>query len=89
MDLKLGLVITQAHITEIPVTDLVIKSVAKMGYDQGFPTTGLKFTNQQGQMYHDNDWIAGVVYDEYEQQENEIYDDNEEIDYLKQQTRTG
>ena len=66
MDLKSGLVITQAHITEIPITDLVIKSVEKMGYDQGFPTTGLKFTNCQGQIYYDNDWIAGVEYDEYE-----------------------
>ena len=46
MDLNLGLVTTQAYIYEIPITDLVIKSVEKMGYDQGFPTTGLKFTNQ-------------------------------------------
>ena len=56
-----------------------------MGYDQDFPTTGLKFTNCQGQIYYDNDWIAGVEYDEYEQQENEIDDDNEEIDYEEQQ----
>ena len=56
-----------------------------MGYDQGFPTTGLKFTNCQGQIYYDNDWIAGVEYDEYEQQENEIDDDDEEIDYEEQQ----
>ena len=85
MDLNSGLVITQAHITEIPITDLVIKSVEKMGYDQGFPTAGLKFTNCQGQIYYDNDWIAGVEQDEYEQQENEIDDDNEEIDYEEQQ----
>ena len=56
-----------------------------MGYDQGFPTTGLKFANCQGQIYYDNDWIAGVEYDEYEQQENEIDDDDEEIDYEEQQ----
>ena len=37
MDLTLGLV--------IPVTDIVIKAVQKMGSNQGFPTTGLKFTN--------------------------------------------
>ena len=54
MDLNSGLVITQAHITEIPITGLVIKSVEKMGYDQGFPTTGLKFTNHQRQIYYDN-----------------------------------
>ena len=45
MDLNLGLVIAQVHVTEIPVTDLVIKSVEEMAYDQGFPTTGLKSTN--------------------------------------------
>ena len=31
MDLTLGLVISQAKVTEIPVTDLVIKAVKKMG----------------------------------------------------------
>ena len=87
MDVNSGLVITQEHITEITITDLVIKSVEKMGYEQGFPITGLKFTNRQGQIYYDNDWITGVVYDEYEyeQQENEIDDDNEEIDSEEQQ----
>ena len=48
MDLTSGLVITHANVTEIPVTDLVIKAVEKMGYDQGFPTTGMKFINRQG-----------------------------------------
>ena len=89
--------ITQANVTEIPVTDLVIKAVEKMGYDQGFPTTGMKFTNRQGQIYLDNDWIAGVDYDEYEDEEDpedpedeenpedENDDNNEETDYEEQQ----
>ena len=33
MDLNSGLVTNRAHITEIPITDLVIKSVETMGYD--------------------------------------------------------
>ena len=45
MDLTSGLVITQTNVTEIPDADIVIKAVEKMGYNQGFPTTGLKFTN--------------------------------------------
>ena len=91
MDLTSGLVITHANVTEIPVTDLVIKAVEKMGYDQGFPTTGMKFTNRQGQIYLDNDWIAGVDYDEYEYEENpedpedENDDNNGETDYEEQQ----
>ena len=93
MDLTSGLVITHASVTEIPVTDLVIKAVEKMGYDQGFPTSGMKFTtpNRQGQIYLDNDWIAGVDYDEYEDEENpedpedENDDNNEETDYEEQQ----
>ena len=92
-----GLVITHANVTEIPVTDLVIKAVEKMVYDQGFPTTGMKFTNRQGQIYLDNDWIAGVDYDEYEDEENpedpedeenpedENDGNNEETDYEEQQ----
>ena len=97
MDLTSGLVITHANVTEIPVTDLVIKAVEKMGYDQGFPTTGMKFTNRQGQIYLDNDWIAGVDYDEYEDEENpedpedeenledENDENNEDTDYEEQQ----
>ena len=97
MDLTSGLVITCANVTEIPVTDLVIKAVEKMGYDQGFPTTGMKFTNRQGQIYLDNDWIAGVDYDEYEDEENpedqndeenpegENDDNNGETNYEEQQ----
>ena len=97
MDLTSGLVITCANVTEIPVTDLVIKAVEKMGYDQSFPTTGMKFTNRQGQIYLDNDWIAGVDYDEYEDEEDpedpeddensedENDDNNEEADYEEQQ----
>ena len=96
MDLTLGLVITCANVNEIPVTYLVIKAVEKMGYDQGFPTTVMKFTNRQGQIYLDNDWIAGVDYDEYEDEENledpedeenpedENDDNNEETDYEEQ-----
>ena len=97
MDLTSGLVITRANVTEIPVTDLVIKAVEKMGYDQGFPTTEMKFTNRQGQIYLDNDWIAGVDYDEYEDEEDledqednenpedENDDNNEDTDYEEQQ----
>ena len=97
MDLTSGLVITHANVTEIPATDLVIKAVEKMGCDQGFPTTGMKFTNTQGQIYLDNDWIAGVDYDEYEDEENpkdpedeenpedEHDDNNEETDCEEQQ----
>ena len=80
-DLTSGFVITQANVTEIPVTDLVIKAIEKMGYVQGFPAIGLKFTNQQGQIYLDNDWIVGVDYDEYEAEinsDNENDDDNDD-----------
>ena len=83
MDLTSGLVITHANVAEIPVTDLVIQAVEKMKYDQDFPTTGMKITNRQGQIYLDNDWIAAVDYDEYEDVENpgdENDDNNEDID---------
>ncbi|KAL7559778.1 hypothetical protein ACA910_003338 [Epithemia clementina (nom. ined.)] len=52
-----------------------------MGYDQGFPTTGLKFSNRLGQVYHDNDWIAGVDYDEYHQNQKDINYNNDEDEY--------
>ena len=88
MDLTLGLVITCENGNKIPDTDLVIKAVEKMGYDQGIPTTGMKFTSRQAQIYLDNDWIAGVDYDEYEDEENpedENDDNNEATDFEEQE----
>ena len=49
-------------------TDIVINIVEKVGYDQGFPTTGLKFTYQQGQIYLGKNWVAGVDYIGYEEE---------------------
>ena len=53
--------ITQRKVTEIPVTELVIKAVKQMAYNEGFKS--LKFKNRHGVIFHDTDWIAGVDYD--------------------------
>ena len=47
-----------------------------MLHDQGFPASGMKFTKEQGQIYHDNDWIARVGYDEYEEEQPETQNNN-------------
>jgi hypothetical protein len=76
-------VITQARVSQIPVTDIVIKAIEKIEEDQGFKS--LKFKNCKGAIFHDADWIAGVDYDENIQQDadddkaNED-DENEEQD---------
>ena len=62
MDLNSGKMITRSRVTEIPITDRIIKAVEDMGHQQGFPKTGLKLTNKLGIVYHDNDWLAGVDY---------------------------
>ena len=61
MDLNSGRVITRRKVTEIPVTELVIKAVEQMAYNEGFKS--LKFKNRRGVIFHDTDWIAGVDYD--------------------------
>jgi hypothetical protein len=82
-DLNSGSVITRARVTQIPVTDMVIKAIKRIAQDQGFKSQ--KFKNQKGAIFHDADWIAGVDYDENIQQEddyNKAYDkeDNEDPD---------
>jgi hypothetical protein len=82
-DLNSGRVITWARVTQIPVTDMVIKAIEHIAEDQGFKS--LKFKNGKGAIFHNADWIAGVDYDENIQQEddfNKDYDkeDNEDPD---------
>jgi hypothetical protein len=62
MDLNSGQLISRNIVHEIPVTDVVIKAVKRMAYNQGFKS--LKFKNQNEVIYHDADWIAGVDYDD-------------------------
>jgi hypothetical protein len=79
-DTNSGRVITQARVTQIPVTEVVIKAIERIAEDQGFRS--LKFKNRKGAIFHNADWIAGVDYDENTQQEDD-YDedyDNEDND---------
>ena len=77
MDLNSGHVITRARVTQIPVTDVIIRAVETMAHQQGFKD--LKFKNRHKQVFHDADWIAGVDYantaDE-DEEEDEAYTDN-------------
>jgi hypothetical protein len=80
-DLNSGRVISWARVTQIPVTDVVIKAIMQIAEDQGFKS--LKFKNQKGAIFHDADWIAGVDCDESIQQEdnnNEAYDKEDNKD---------
>jgi hypothetical protein len=79
MDLNSGKLITRNIVHEIPVTDVVIKAVETMAYAQGFTT--LKFKNRNKIIFHDADWIAGVDYDDNEEDnDDESYtgEDNDE-----------
>jgi hypothetical protein len=62
MDLNSGQLISRNSVHEIPVTNVVIKAVENMAYQQGFKS--LKFKNRNGVIYHDADWIVGVDYDD-------------------------
>jgi hypothetical protein len=75
-DLNSGRVITRARVTQIPVTDMVIKGIKRIAEDQGFKS--LKFKNCKGAIFHDADWIAGVDYDENIQQEDDHDEDFDE-----------
>jgi hypothetical protein len=78
-DLNLNRVITRARVSQIPVTEVVIKAIEKIAKDQGFKS--LKLKNRKGAIFHNAYWIAGVDYDENIQQDDDkAYDDNENGD---------
>jgi hypothetical protein len=77
-DLNSGRVITRARVTQIPITDVVVKAIECIAEDQGFKS--LKFKNCKGTIFHDADWIAGVDYDENLQQEDDYDKDYNEDD---------
>ena len=67
MDQNTGCVITCRKVTEIPVTDVVIKAMEAMAHNQGFKN--LKFKNRHGVIFHDADWLAGVDYEDEDEDE--------------------
>jgi len=85
MDLNSSLVITQGgKITEIPVTEVTIKAIEAMAEKEGFKS--LKFKNWHGVVFYHTNWIAGVDYQQ-NQNENKIeqveeykYNDEQEED---------
>jgi hypothetical protein len=78
MDLNSGQLVSRNIVHEIPVTDVVIKAVENMAYQQGFKS--LKFKNRNGVIYHDADCIIGVDYDDPDDYDtNDI--ENEDQDY--------
>jgi hypothetical protein len=52
-DLNSGRVDTRARVTQIPITDVVIKAIECIAEDQGFKS--LKFKNCKGAIFHNAD----------------------------------
>jgi hypothetical protein len=80
-DFNSNRVITRARVTQIPVTDMVIKAIERIAKDQGFKT--LQFKNRKGAIFHDADWIAGVDYNDnipQDAEDDKTYDDDESED---------
>jgi hypothetical protein len=84
MNLETGRVVTATKVTELPMTQFVMKAVEKMAEEQG--EKSLKITGHNKQTLHPADWIARVCYDnnneneaENEEENNEDYVDDEEV----------
>jgi hypothetical protein len=84
MSLSTGLARTTMKVWELPITDLVIKTVEEMAEAQGIKS--LKLTGRNKRLLHPADWIAGVDYEnqnneEEEEEVDEDYDELEEDQY--------
>jgi hypothetical protein len=80
MDLRTDRVITRRRITEMPVTELVIQAVENMEHDQGI--TILKITGRHTSTIYPADCIAGVDYENHENQhqfDEDYIEDEEEL----------
>jgi len=77
MDLNSGRLITRQRVWEIPVTDVVIRAVEKMGEEQGIKS--LKLQNRRRTIFYPSDWIAGVDYENPNNENNE--DEDNDIEY--------
>ena len=75
MSLKSGQVITRPKVTVLPVTSNVINTVEEIAHEQEFKE--LQFKSRTGNILSDADWIAGVDYDDYENEEEEEEEDDE------------
>jgi hypothetical protein len=74
MNLQTGKVITQNTVWKRPVTDLVIRAIEAMAKEQGIKT--LKLTGRNKIVIYPINWIAGVEYDQND--ENNDNDTDEE-----------
>ena len=80
MDLNSGRLITRPRVWEIPITDIVIKAVEKMGAKQGIKS--LKLRNRRNDIFYPTDWIAGVDYAENANaNDDNDNDDNDDENY--------
>ena len=79
MDLHTGRVITRQKVTEIPVTPTVIKAVEEMAERQGMK--GLKIRTRHETRIHPADWIAGVDYEDNDEDDEDEYEDDGNEDY--------
>jgi hypothetical protein len=79
MNLRTGLMITRNKIHERPLTDLVIRAIETMAEQQGIKT--LKLTGRNKTQLYPADWIAGVEYEDEQNDENTTdNDDNDDND---------
>ena len=62
MTLDTGLLLSTSKSIKLPITDVVIKSVETMAYNQGFKS--LKFKNHNGEPIYHVSLIGGVNYEE-------------------------
>ena len=75
MNLANGEEVTCSRVTEIPITESVIKAVEALAEKQGFKS--LKIKNRHGVVLWDSAWTAGVDY-EAEDEDEEYYVDPDE-----------
>ena len=61
MALNTGLLLSTSTVTKLPITDVVVKAVENLAYNQGFKS--LKFQNRRGEPIYDVSLTAGVDYE--------------------------
>ena len=76
MNLETGRQTTATKVVELPMTEHVIRAVEKMAEEQGVKS--LKITGRNKQLLHPAHWVAGVDYDNNNENQAENEEENDE-----------
>ncbi|KAL7577185.1 hypothetical protein ACA910_003520 [Epithemia clementina (nom. ined.)] len=81
LDLQTNRVINRGSFTVVPITHNIIELVHSLSDRDNMPT-GLKIATRTGHNIYDSTWIAGVDYENQNEENDNVYSEDDDDDYI-------